>query len=78
MVTPFLPDGGVDYDGAARLATHLVDERRHDGLVVNGTTGESPTTSDEEKSTLLRAVIDAVGDRAVIVAGAARTTPSTP
>ena len=44
MVTPFLPDGGVDYDGAARLATHLVDERRHDGLVVNGTTGDDTLT----------------------------------
>ncbi|WP_051713199.1 4-hydroxy-tetrahydrodipicolinate synthase [Spirillospora albida] len=70
MVTPFTPDGGVDYDGAARLATHLVDERRHDGLVVSGTTGESPTTSDAEKRDLLRAVVDAVGDRAVVVAGA--------
>ncbi|WP_157408009.1 4-hydroxy-tetrahydrodipicolinate synthase [Actinomadura atramentaria] len=70
MVTPFLPDGGVDYDGAARLATHLVDEQRHDGLVVNGTTGESPTTGDAEKERLLRAVVEAVGDRAVIVAGA--------
>ncbi|WP_084000657.1 4-hydroxy-tetrahydrodipicolinate synthase [Actinomadura kijaniata] len=70
MVTPFRPDGGVDYDGAARLATHLVDEQRHDGLVVSGTTGESPTTSDEEKERLLRAVVEAVGDRAVVVAGA--------
>ncbi|MEW2352706.1 4-hydroxy-tetrahydrodipicolinate synthase [Spirillospora sp. NPDC029432] len=70
MVTPFRPDGGVDYDGAARLATYLVDEQRHDGLVINGTTGESPTTSDAEKDRLLRTVIDAVGDRAVIVAGA--------
>ncbi|WP_433326383.1 4-hydroxy-tetrahydrodipicolinate synthase [Spirillospora sp. CA-294931] len=70
MVTPFEPDGSVDYDGAARLATHLVDQQRHDGLVVNGTTGESPTTSDDEKRRLLLAVIEAVGDRAVIVAGA--------
>jgi 4-hydroxy-tetrahydrodipicolinate synthase len=70
MVTPFLPDGGVDYDGAARLATHLVDRQRHDGLVVNGTTGESPTTSDAEKERLVRTVVEAVGDRAVVVAGA--------
>ncbi|MBW8483634.1 4-hydroxy-tetrahydrodipicolinate synthase [Actinomadura parmotrematis] len=70
MVTPFSPDGGVDYDGAARLAAHLVDEQRHDGLVVNGTTGESPTTSDAEKERLLRAVVEAVGDRAAVVAGA--------
>ncbi|WP_081639828.1 4-hydroxy-tetrahydrodipicolinate synthase [Actinomadura flavalba] len=70
MVTPFLPDGGVDYDGAARLATHLVDEQRHDGLIVNGTTGESPTTTDDEKERLVRTVVEAVGDRAIIVAGA--------
>ncbi|WP_084336978.1 4-hydroxy-tetrahydrodipicolinate synthase [Actinomadura oligospora] len=70
MVTPFLPDGGVDYDGAARLATHLVDRQRHDGLVVNGTTGESPTTSDAEKERLVRTVVEAVGDRATVVAGA--------
>ncbi|WP_119729401.1 4-hydroxy-tetrahydrodipicolinate synthase [Thermomonospora amylolytica] len=69
MVTPFAPDGSVDYDGAARLAAHLVDEQRNDGLVVSGTTGESPTTSDEEKDRLLRAVIEAVGDRATVVAG---------
>ncbi|MEV5571509.1 4-hydroxy-tetrahydrodipicolinate synthase [Spirillospora sp. NPDC052269] len=70
MVTPFLPDGGVDYDGAARLATDLVDRQRHDGLVVNGTTGESPTTSDAEKERLVRTVVEAVGDRATVVAGA--------
>jgi len=69
MVTPFAADGSVDYDGAARLAAYLVDEQRNDGLVVSGTTGESPTTSDEEKDRLLRAVIEAVGDRAVVVAG---------
>ncbi|MBO2446662.1 4-hydroxy-tetrahydrodipicolinate synthase [Actinomadura barringtoniae] len=69
MVTPFTADGAVDYDGAARLATYLVDEQRHDGLVVSGTTGESPTTSDDEKDRLLRTVIDAVGDRATLVAG---------
>ena len=69
MVTPFTADGAVDYDGAARLATYLVDEQRNDGLVVSGTTGESPTTSDEEKTRLLRAVVEAVGDRAAVVAG---------
>jgi len=68
MVTPFAADGRLDLDSAVRLATHLVDHDRHDGLVLSGTTGESPTTSDEEKESLLRAVIDAVGDRAVIVA----------
>jgi 4-hydroxy-tetrahydrodipicolinate synthase len=69
MVTPMTPDGAVDCDGAARLATYLVDEQRHDGLVVSGTTGESPTTSDLEKTRLLEAVLDAVGDRATIIAG---------
>lgn len=69
MVTPFADDGSVDLDGAVRLATHLIDQDRHDGLVLSGTTGESPTTSDAEKESLLRAVIDAVGDRAIIVAG---------
>ena len=70
MVTPFGPDGGLDVTGAQQLATHLVDEQRHDGLVINGTTGESATTTDEEKDRLLRAVVEAVGDRATIVAGA--------
>ncbi|WP_283134744.1 4-hydroxy-tetrahydrodipicolinate synthase [Rhizohabitans arisaemae] len=70
MVTPFTADGSVDYAGAQRLATYLVDEQRHDGLIVSGTTGESPTTSDEEKDRLLRAVVEAVGDRATVVAGA--------
>jgi 4-hydroxy-tetrahydrodipicolinate synthase len=62
-------DGALDVDGAARLATYLVDEMRNDGLVISGTTGESPTTSDAEKDTLLRAVVAAVGDRATVVAG---------
>jgi 4-hydroxy-tetrahydrodipicolinate synthase len=68
MVTPMRPDGSVDLDGAQRLATYLV-QRGHDGLVVSGTTGESATTTDREKVDLLRAVLDAVGDRARIVAG---------
>ncbi len=70
MITPMTPGGDLDTDGAARLATHLVDDMRNDGLVVSGTTGESPTTTDEEKDRLLRAVIEGVGDRAVVVAGA--------
>ena len=69
MVTPMRADGSVDIDAAQRLATHLVDAG-HDGLVISGTTGESPTTTAAEKDELLRAVIDAVGDRAVVVAGA--------
>jgi 4-hydroxy-tetrahydrodipicolinate synthase len=69
MVTPFTPDGSLDIEGAARLAAHLVDEQGNDALVISGTTGESPTTTDAEKETLLRAVIEAVGDRARVVAG---------
>jgi len=69
MVTPFKADGSMDLDGAAELATYLVDRMRNTGLVVSGTTGESPTTADEEKVELLRAVVGAVGDRAHVVAG---------
>ncbi|MBT2385252.1 4-hydroxy-tetrahydrodipicolinate synthase [Streptomyces sp. ISL-11] len=69
MVTPFTAEGALDLDGAQRLAAHLV-ESGNDGLVVNGTTGESPTTSDAEKAQLVRAVVEAVGDRAHVVAGA--------
>jgi 4-hydroxy-tetrahydrodipicolinate synthase len=69
MVTPFDVAGELDLDKAAELATYLVDEQGNDGLVVNGTTGESPTTSDTEKADLIRVVVDAVGDRAHIVAG---------
>src|ERR1700761_6626727 len=68
MVTPFTADGALDLDGAQRLATHLVDAG-NDGLVISGTTGESPTTSDDEKDQLLRAVVEAVGDRAHVIAG---------
>ena len=69
MVTPMTPDGGVDYDGAARLADYLVTDMRNDGLVINGTTGEAPTTTDAEKDRLLRVVLEAVGTRATVVAG---------
>ncbi len=68
MVTPFTDDGALDLDAAQALANHLVDNG-NDGLVVSGTTGESPTTSDDEKVALVRAVVDAVGDRAVVIAG---------
>lgn len=69
MITPMTADGAVDLDGAGRLATYLVDEQGNDALVINGTAGESPTTTDAEKEALVRAVLDAVGDRARIVAG---------
>jgi 4-hydroxy-tetrahydrodipicolinate synthase len=68
IVTPFKADGAVDYDAFRALAEHLV-EHGSDGLVVTGTTGEAPTLSDEERSELLRVAIDAVGDRASVVAG---------
>ena len=69
MVTPFKPDGSLDLDAAARLANRLVDAGC-DGLVLSGTTGESPTTTGDEKLALLRTVLEAVGDRARIIAGA--------
>ena len=69
MVTPFDAAGRLDTDAAARLAVHLVDGCAHDGLVISGTTGEAPTTTDAEQDALLRAVVEAVGDRASIVAG---------
>src|SRR5690606_25804659 len=69
MVTPMKGDGSLDVDGAAKLAAYLVDEQRNDALVINGTTGESPTTTDAEKETLIRTVVEAVGDRAKVVAG---------
>jgi len=69
MITPFAEDGSIDLAGAQELAAHLVDRQAHDGLVVLGTTGESPTLSDGEMRAVMEAVIDAVGDRAVVVAG---------
>jgi 4-hydroxy-tetrahydrodipicolinate synthase len=68
MITPFTDSGALDLDGAQRLAARLV-ARGCDGLVLSGTTGESPTTTDAEKSALITAVREAVGDRASIVAG---------
>ena len=69
MVTPMDGNGAVDYDAAAQLADFLVSDMRNDGLVISGTTGESPTTSDAEKTRLLAAVLEAVGDRATVIAG---------
>jgi 4-hydroxy-tetrahydrodipicolinate synthase len=69
MVSPMNSDGSLDLKGAAGLAEYLVDTG-HDGLVVNGTTGESPTTTDAEKVDLVRVVVEAVGDRAHVIAGA--------
>ncbi|MFF0206130.1 4-hydroxy-tetrahydrodipicolinate synthase [Streptomyces sp. NPDC005017] len=68
MITPFTESGTLDLDGAQRLADRLVTEGC-DGLVLSGTTGESPTTSDAEKAELIAAVREAVGSRASVVAG---------
>lgn len=68
MVSPMRPDGSLDPDAARRLAAHLVDTG-HDGIVVNGTTGESATLSDDESIDMVRLVAEAVGDRAAVVAG---------
>jgi 4-hydroxy-tetrahydrodipicolinate synthase len=68
IVTPFRADGSLDVEAFRRLARHLV-ENGSDGLVVTGTTGESPTLSDEERFELYAAAVDEVGDRATIVAG---------
>jgi len=70
MVTPFTADGSaIDFDAAAQLANDLVD-LGNDGIVINGTTGESATTADEEKVELIKAVVAAVGNRARVIAGA--------
>ena len=69
MVTPMADDGSIDLKAAAALAVHLV-EHGHDGVVLNGTTGEAPTTHSPEKADLIRAVVEAVGDRALVLAGA--------
>ncbi len=69
MVTPFDSSGAINHAETARLATHLVDDLGNDGLIISGTTGESPTTTDEEKRALVETVVAAVGDRAKVVAG---------
>jgi 4-hydroxy-tetrahydrodipicolinate synthase len=68
IVTPFDADGAVDYDRFRELAQYLVDHGS-DGLVVAGTTGESPTLTDDERLELFRAAVDTLGGRATIVAG---------
>lgn len=69
MVTPFKDDLSIDWAGVEKLANHLV-ETGHDGIVLNGTTGEAPTTSDEEKIEIIKVVKSAVAGRAKIIAGA--------
>lgn len=69
MVTGFGEDGSLDLAAVRRLATDLVDDQGNDGLVVNGTTGESPTTTEDEKFEVVAAALEAVGDRAQVIAG---------
>src|SRR6478609_11414420 len=68
IVTPFREDESVDFEAFQRLARHLVDHGS-DGVVVAGTTGESPTLTDRERLDLIRAALEAVGDHATVVAG---------
>jgi 4-hydroxy-tetrahydrodipicolinate synthase len=69
MITPMTSGGAVDYEGAAALAAYLTGDMRNEGLVVNGTTGEAPTTTDEEKARLVAVVREAVGSRVSVIAG---------
>ena len=69
MVTPFKDDLSIDWAGVEKLAAHLVSTG-HDGIVVNGTTGEAPTTSDDEKIEIIKVVRNAVSGRANVIAGA--------
>ncbi|MCX6445604.1 MAG: dihydrodipicolinate synthase family protein, partial [Actinobacteria bacterium] len=69
MVTPFKKDLSIDWDGVATLAQHLLSTG-HDAIIVNGTTGEAPTTSDDEKDQIVKVVKDAVAGKAKVVAGA--------
>ena len=75
MVTPFKDDLSIDWDGVERLAAHL-EASGHDGIVVNGTTGEAPTTSDDEKIEIIKRVKSATGGRLKIVAGAGNNETS--
>ena len=75
MITPFKKDGEVDWSGVEKLAAHLVSNG-HDGLVLNGTTGEAPTTSDDEKDEIIKVVRKAVGSKIKIIAGAGNNETS--
>jgi 4-hydroxy-tetrahydrodipicolinate synthase len=70
MITPFNEDGSVNLDEVARVADYLVAQQVNDGVVVNGTTGESPTLTEAEKLEILDVVLQTVGDRAAVVFGA--------
>ncbi|MEK6648892.1 MAG: 4-hydroxy-tetrahydrodipicolinate synthase [Actinomycetota bacterium] len=75
MVTPFKKDLSIDWEGVSTLANHLVSTG-HDAIVVNGTTGEAPTTSDDEKDQIIKVVLEAVGNRAKVIAGAGNNETS--
>ena len=75
MVTPFKKDLSIDWDGVATLAKHLLSTG-HDAIIVNGTTGEAPTTSDDEKDQIIKVVKDAVAGKAKVVAGAGNNETS--
>jgi len=75
MVTPFKKDLSIDWDGVATLANHLLSTG-HDAIIVNGTTGEAPTTSDDEKDQIIKVVKDAVAGKAKVVAGAGNNETS--
>lgn len=75
MVTPFKKDLSVDWEGVSTLAQHLVDTG-HDAIVVSGTTGEAPTTSDEEKDQIIKVVLEAAGKKAKVIAGAGNNETS--
>lgn len=70
MLTPFDRNGAVNYPEASRIARYLVEDQRNDGIVVHGTTGESPTLEEDEKFKLLETVLESVGDQASVVFGA--------
>jgi len=75
MVTPFKPDLSIDWAGVEKLANHLISTG-HDGIVVNGTTGEAPTTSDDEKLEIIKVVKKAVAGKAKVIAGAGNNETS--
>ena len=75
MITPFTKNGDVDWSGIEKLAAHLISQG-HDGLVLNGTTGEAPTTSDDEKDQIIKVVRNVAGPKIKIVAGAGNNETS--
>ena len=75
MVTPFTKSGEIDWAGLEKIASHLVASG-HDGITVNGTTGEAPTTSDDEKDQIIKSVRKVVGDKIKIIAGAGNNETS--